>query len=300
MSIVQPSSFNASKITISEPKKLDNGSRQSYLNYNGGRLRVQVPRMPIPMDASDYNGNGKFKVNLSFRDRESNPKVAAFYDMLDAIDNALIQNATDKSGVWFKKPGMSRDVVESKFTKSIRISVDKEGNPKPYPPTCPISLKKNFKTGAFDAEIYDKEKRLIEGRTPVEVLRRGCEITPILECTGIWLTEAGFGATWKLFQARLDVSAEGLEPGCAILDDDEDDAAPVTKSAKPAAAAAKPVFEVADEEEEDLMAAVKPTATSAAAPVAADEEEDEDVVEAPPVPKKTVVTKKVVKKMVKA
>lgn len=293
MSVVQPTSFNPSKLSISVAKKLDNGSSQAYLNYDGKKLRVQVPRMPIPMDAGDYQGNKKYKVQLSFKDKDSNPKVAAYHKMISDIDDFAIEHAMKNSGPWFKKPGMSHESTVDKFTPSIRIAKDKEGNPKPYPATQPVALK--MRNGAFDAELYDKEKRLIEGQTPVDVLRRGAEITAILECTGVWITDKGFGLTWKLFQARVDQTAEGLEPGCAIMDDDEDgDAKPAPVKSKPAAAA--PTI-VDDDEEEDVMEAVKPAA--------ADDEDEEEVVQAPPAPKPKVaaaaaVTKKVVKKVTKA
>lgn len=284
MSVIQPTNFNTSNLTISDAKKLDNGSSQAWINYSGKKLRVQAPRMPVPMDASDYKENGKFKVNLSFRDRNSNPKVDAYYKMLEAIDEFIIDTACKNSGPWFKKPNMSRDLVIDRFTPSIRFAKDKDGKPKDYPPTQPVALKKNYKTGAFDAELYDKEKRLIEGRSPVDVLKRGSEITPILECTGIWITDKGFGATWKLFQGRVDVSAEGIEPGCAIMDDDEEES---ENTSKKVPVVAKPVASniIDDDEEEDLMAAVNPDEK-------VDEDVDEDeVVEAPPPPAPKKVSK---------
>lgn len=306
MSVVQPASFNIAQLSISEAKKLDNGSSQAYVNYNGKKLRIQAPRMPIPMDAGDYQGNQKYKVQLSFRDKDSNPKVAAFYQALEAFDNFVIDHAVSKSGPWFKKPGMARDIVVDKFTPSIKYAKDKEGNLKPYPPTHGVALKKN-KTGAFDAELYDKEKRLIEGLTPIDVLKRGSEITPILECTGIWITDKGFGATWKLFQARVDVGAEGIEPGCAIVDDEEGEAE--TQTSKPVVAKkATPATSnvVNSDDEGDVLAAVKPIAKpvvkAAPAPVSVAEEDnvqEDEVVEAKPVPPKpTVAVKKpVVKKI---
>lgn len=295
MSVIQPATFNPALLSISEAKKLDNGSSQAYVNYNGKRLRVQAPRMPIPMDASDYKDNGKFKVQLSFRDKDSNPKVQSYFSLLEKFDEYLVSHAMEKSGPWFKKPNMSRDVIVEKYTPSIKYSKDKDGNPKPYPPSHPVALKKNMKTGDFDTELYDKEKRLIEGLTPVEVLRRGAEITPILECTGIWITDKGFGATWKLFQARVDVTAEGIEPGCAIMDDDEDSTPVVAvKQVKPKA----PVSDIIDSDEEDVLQAVKPTkASPAPASTPAEESDaDDEVVQAPPKP----VAKKIVKKVVKA
>lgn len=288
MSVIQPSTFNPALLSVSEAKKLDNGSSQAYINYNGKRLRIQAPRMPVPMDAGDYQGNQKYKVQLSFRDKDSNPKVAAYFEMLEKIDEFMISQAMANSGKWFKKPGMSRETAADKYTHSIKFAKDKEGNLKPYPPTHGLALKKG-KTGAFDCELYDKEKHLIEGHTPVELLKRGSEITPIVEATAVWITDKGFGLTWKLFQARLDLSAEGMEPGCAIQDDEEDIS--TLTVAKPKAATKTAV---AEDEEEDLMAAVKPAKVEEKE----DEVDEDEVVEAPPAPKP--VAKKIVKKVVKA
>jgi hypothetical protein len=285
MSVIQPTSFDASKLSISAAKKLDNGSSQAYLNYDGKKLRVQVPRMPIPMDAGDYQGNKKYKVQLSFRDKDSNPKTAAYYEMISGIDEFAIQHAMKNSGPWFKKPGMSHESTVDKFTPSIRIAKDKDGNPKPYPPTQPIALKQ--RNGAFDSELYDNQKRLLEGQSPVDILRRGAEITAILECTGVWITDKGFGLTWKLFQARVDQTAEGLEPGCAILDDDEEETPAPKPKAKPAPApvsapAPEPTPAIVEDEE-------------------GQEEDDDEIVSAPPVPvKKPVgIVKKAPTKIVK-
>jgi hypothetical protein len=291
MSVIKPVNFDISKLSISDIKKLDNGSHQAYVNYNGGKLRIQAPRMPIPMDASDYQGNEKYKVQLSFRDKDNNSAVAAYYKAIQTVDEFLISHAEKHSGPWWKKPGMSHESVVDRFTPSIKVAKDKDGNPKPYPPTHAVALKK--RNGAFDAEMYDKDRKLIEGLSPIDVLRRGSEITGILECTGIWITDKGFGATWKLFQARIDKMAEGMEGGCAI-DDDETGALPVVSKTQPSASNL-----VDSDEEEDLMAAVKPSASKKPeTPAIIDDVADDEVVAAPPVPK--IAVKKVIKKVTKA
>ena len=86
MSVITPATFDVSKLSVSAMKKLENGSFQVFLNYNGGKLRIQAPRMPLPYNSGDYQGNQKFKAQFSFKDRDSNPKVQAYYDMLEKID----------------------------------------------------------------------------------------------------------------------------------------------------------------------------------------------------------------------
>jgi len=307
MSVVTSSTFDVKKLTTSEIKKLDNGSSQVYLNYAGGKMRLQGPRLPIPYDTNDYQGNGKFKAQVSFRDRHTNPKVAAYLSTLEAIDNFVIDMATKNAAKWFKLPGASRETISLFYTPSIKIAKDKDGNPKDYPPSQSISLKKK-NDGEFDVILYDKTRQEIEGVPALEILRRNAEITPVIDATGIWVADKKFGLTWKLIQAIVNVRGEGARSGC-LIEEESDTLVSAT-------------------EESNLMSAVLPSAgagssatASATAPVATpvatsaeveeeneDDEEDEDeVLPAPPVPAKkatapvtasaTTAVKKVVKKV---
>jgi hypothetical protein len=109
--------------------------------------------------------------------------------------------------------------------------------------------------------------RTIEGVTPMEVLRRGAEVTCILDATSIWVAGGKFGISWKLHQARVDQAAETATSAPAFVDDDDEDApAPTTSTF------------VADDEAEE------------------EEEEEEEVVEPVPAPAPAPAPKKVVKK----
>ena len=298
MSVVTSATFDVKKLTVSDAKKLDNGSSQVYINYAGSKLRLQAPRLPVPYDSGDYQGNGKHKVQFSFRDRVTNKAVASYVDTLTAIDNFVIDQATKNAGKWFKMPGASREMIALFYTPTVKVSKDKDGNPKDYPPTQSVALKQ--RNGAFDSVLYNSSREELEGITPVEALRRGAEVTPVVDATGIWIADKKFGLTWKLVQAMVNVAAEGGRGGCLIVEDGDAPAATGVSAA----------------EESNLMAAVLP---STAAP-AADEEDEEDeenedeenedeVVPAPPVPVKKAAApapapapaaKKVVKKVAKA
>ena len=275
--IVTPSNFDVSKLTVSDVRKLDNGSSQVYINYDGKRLRVQGPRMPVPLNASDYQGNQKYKVQFSFRDRKSTQKVEAYFKMLETIDSFVVDQATKNAGKWFKMPGASREMIALFFTPTIKVAKDKDGNLKDYPPTQALSLKQ--RNGAWMTELYDDKKQLIEGMSPLEVLRRGAEVTPMCDASTIWIADKKFGLSWSLHQALVNTPGEGGAFGCQIQDDDE--SVPV----------------VSAKEEKSLMAAVLPKDDDEEED---EEEEGEEVVPAPPVPAKKVATpavKKVVKKV---
>jgi hypothetical protein len=309
--ITLPAQFDISKLTTSDLKILKNGSSSVYVNYNGGKLRVQTPQLPIPFNAGDYKapgqdkGNGNFKVNLSFRDRTSKTKVTELYDMIDRIDNFIIDKVTANADKWLKMAGKSRDVIKEFYTPSLRVSKNKDGSPRlDMPPTLPAALKQS--NGAFDAEIYDKDltrSKVPDARakdgfrlaSPLETLVRGTEATFQLDLTAIWIADKKFGVTWKVHSAWINHPGASASSGPGFVSDDGVPLVVATAAggaggpSAPAAAAA-----VSASEEADLLRAMLP-ATAATEEEGEDEEEDEEgdeeggeeggeVVEALPVP----------------
>jgi hypothetical protein len=206
-----------------------------------------------------------------------------FYDMLVSFDERLINAGVENSLPWFKMPNASREVIKAFYTSSIKISLDRDGKPKPYPPTFKVKLPKK-KSGAFETEFYDAERRPYEGVTLEELLVKGASGVFLLQCTGLWFAGSKFGASWKAVQVKMtNVPNHGLGRGCAILDDEEESVMEAVMPPKRAAAATAPVKKAlpppSDDNEDEEE----------------DQEEEEEVVEAPPVPVKATA-KKVVKK----
>ena len=293
--IVPPASFDTTQITFRAPKILDSGGKQVYLDYEGRPLLTQTASMPLPYGLNTYDKAGPttYSVDLSFRGMETDPKVKSFYDMMVAFDELLIEAGIKNSQAWFKMPNASREVIKAFYTPSVKVSLDKDGKPKPYPPTFKVKLPK--KNGTFETAFYDTEKRPYEGVAVEELMVKGARGVFLLKCTGLWFAGSKFGASWKAVQVKMDsVPQYGLGRGCAILDDDD---APAVKRqpARPSAAAE-------EEDDEDVVEAVMPSSRAPPAAAAEDEEdEEEDVVEAPPPPRRTAPAaasgaKKVVKK----
>jgi hypothetical protein len=227
---------------------------------------------------------------------ETDPKVKHFYDMMVAFDELLIEAGIKNSQAWFKMPNASREVIKAFYTPSVKVSLDKDGKPKPYPPTFKVKLPK--KNGTFETSFYDAEKRPYEGVSVEELMVKGARGVFLVKCTGLWFAGSKYGASWKAVQVKLDsVPQSGLGRGCAILDDDDAPAVRRQASGGRASASAQ------DEDDDDVVEAVMPSSRAAPAAQAEEEDEDEeeDVVEAPPPPRRTVAApaagvKKVVKK----
>jgi hypothetical protein len=318
--IVKVSDFSVSSLSIGPMKSLDSGGKMASLFYkygdsSSGPVTTQVGSLSLPygMNVFDKAGPVKYSMDLSLRGHDENPKVKAIYDAFSALDEWMIDQGVANSKSWFKSQ-LTRDVVKAFYTPMVKVAKDAEGNPKPYPPTFKINLKKNQNNDQFDVKVYDDQARPYEDMPLEDLLVKGALVTTLIQCTSVWFAGSKFGLSWKAKQIRMDKVPESIR-GYAFIDDDDAPARPAARSAS--AAAAAPVankFAALDgedegEDEDDAAfeapapAALKQSVLSAVVPKAAapsvdDEAEDHEPI---PVPKKPapVTTKKVVAKVAK-
>jgi len=201
----------------------------------------------------------------------------------------------------------------------------KDGNPKPYPPTFKLALRKRIaKKGeapdpsenvrAFETKFYNAQEK--DGKGAIaefdgglkidELLPKRSQVGAIVQCTGIWFAGGKYGTTWKVVQLRVDSQPEQIR-GPAFRSEAPDIRA--FTAARGGAGAASGGYggyddEVTEAEESVVAAALpapvaaKPKAAAAPAPVAATFEEEEAETEpiAVPKPKATGEKKKLVPK----
>lgn len=309
--VVLASNFNANKISFSQPKTLDSGGKQAYVNYDGGMFVLQTPMCMLPygMNAFDKAGPVKYSVELSLRGyNEPGSKMETFYKMLSALDEYMIDQGVKNSKQWFKAD-LSRDVIKAFYSPMIRFSKDKDGNLKPYPPTVKLSLKQKRDSQDFDVQCFDDKREPYRGIPLEELLVKGAQATSLAQCTGCWFAGSKYGLSWKMVQTILNVLPQSSR-NFTFVDDGELNA-PVSQQRR-AAPVAAPVDEADEEEEEEEedeafaapvpAASVKKSVVAAVMPKAAppppQDDEEADDAEPIPVPKKTttVVKKKVVSK----
>lgn len=306
--VTQSTDFNTTNITFSPIKLLDMGAKQAYLNYGSRPLTMQSASMVVPygMNVFDKAGPPKYSVDLSFRGYEDgkDKKVRAFYDALSALDEFMIEEGVKNSQQWFKSK-LTADVVRAFYTPIVRISKDANGNPKPYPPTLKVSLRKKNGTDNFEVAMYDSEKKPYENVPLEDLLVKGAQVTALMQCTGVWFAGSKFGLSWKAVQIRVDKLPDSIR-GFAFADDED---APRARAPAPKSAPQPAPVMVDDEVDDEEVFSQPATKTvtvqssrpSVVAAAAAPEELDAEGEEAEPiaVPKKSVVTKKKVVSVVK-
>ena len=240
--IIKPKSFELSRIEFSEVKTNQYGGKVVYIRYNGGKLRIQTPKMSLPWGLNedevtdDKTGDAigfKYSFNLSFRgmDKEHDETASEVYqkearklreveEMLSTMNEGVIQQAKGNSISWLKQKKASTEVVKALYKNILLVSIDKETGEADgkWPDT--IKAKLPFYEGVFKTEVYDENKEAVEVKKSIV---KQAQVVSLLECTGIWFAGGKFGVGWKVVQTQIKYKPQDSYGYCAILDDSDDE-----------------------------------------------------------------------------
>ncbi len=300
-SVITPESFNAAQLSVSPIKVNEKtGAKSCYLNYSGGKVIIQTAiEMRGPYGMNKYIGpNGEkaanpdysLDISLDGYDQDGT-EINQYYTMMKAIDDYAKAEGYKNRKLWFKGD-LSKEVVNAFFNDAIKFPKDKEGNPKPYPPSQKVKLNIGGKP-EMATKFYNPDGELLTD-DPVKLLGKGCTVTCILQCGGIWFAGGKFGITWRANQVVVHKSGES-----GISDFAFSFGGAKKGSVAKSAPAATPSNHINDEEEEAAfssaaVAAVMPKA-AAVAPAPPQVEEDVEGEEVEPIAKpKPTLKKKVV------
>lgn len=202
-SIMLPSKFDVTKVNYGTPRTNDNGGKSIYISLNKSPIVLQTPEMYAPFGKQKWEndkGLTKYTIDLSFKGMEKREVLQTFYDKMVELDEKLVDDGQLNSFEWLKKKGASREVVKALYTKLVRHPVDKNTGEitTKYPPTFKLTLP--FKDSAFQCEVYDSSKKLVDLNT---LETKGARITAIIQCLGIWVAAGKYGCTWKVLQMRV-------------------------------------------------------------------------------------------------
>ena len=245
MSIIKAVNLDLNKVSFSDVKTDNNGRKMVYVNYNGGKIMVQTPKMYVPngikrwrkKDAAD-NKDDSFELELSFGGEDKEDKnsleIRDFHNKLEQFDG-LVKNAImSKSKEWLGKPKVSMETIEDAYyVPSVKIPTDKDGNILDYPSRVRAKLdrerdnadgftgrflsNKRFKTPVL---IFDENKSqldLDESNFDTTV-PKGSQVICVLELVYLSITSK-ISAKWKLVQAKVFKNQQRIT-GYAMIDDE--------------------------------------------------------------------------------
>lgn len=247
MSIIKAVNLDLNKVSFSDVKTDNHGRKMVYVNYNGGKIMVQTPKMYVPngikrwrkKDAVD-NKDDAFEMEMSFggedKEDKNSVEIREFHTKLEEFDELVKQNIVSKSKEWLGKPKVSMETVEDAYyVPSVKIPTDKDGNVLSYPSRVRVKLDRereldsdNF-TGRFLSSKKYKTPVLVfdNNKTQLDmnesnfdmVVPKGSQVVAVLELVYLSITSK-ISAKWKLVQAKVYKNQQSIT-GYAMLDDEE-------------------------------------------------------------------------------
>lgn len=235
MTVIKVNDLDISKLTFSDVKIDNNGRKMVFVNYNGGKVIVQTPKMYIPngikrwrkKDAVD-NKDDSFELEMSFATQEKESKnsqdIMSMHSIMQEFDTMVKTHIMNHSKEMLGKSKMTMDLIENAFySPTVRIATDKEGNVLDYPSRIRVKLDRERNgddfTGRFlsskrpptEILVFDKNKNIIPlNESNFEtVVPKGTQAVAILELVYLTITTK-VSAKWKLIQTKVENNKQNI------------------------------------------------------------------------------------------
>lgn len=227
--VTPPEEFNASNITITDPRKKKNKKGETSFNalilHNGRPLFLETPWLRAPFGASMYEKDGKKNYSLAlnpigrnFDDEDEKAAIGSFFDELESLDNLMLDYGWKNRGVGiFSEPPEVKPVVKALYSRCIKQDKEKE-----YPRRLNLTLPKardndnkildtvpNFDVfkGSKDPLPIESFEQLIvsvNGKPADDpgLIAKGCFNRCILQ-PRIWFIAGKFGLSWNVIALEL-------------------------------------------------------------------------------------------------
>jgi hypothetical protein len=248
MSVIKAVNLDLSKVTFSDVKTDNHGRKMVYVNYNGGKILVQTPKMYVPngikrwrkKDAVD-NKDDSFEMELSFggedKEDKNSMEIREFHNKLEQFDELVKNNIMSHSKEWLGKSKISMDSIEEAFySPSVRVATDKDGNVLEYPSRVRVKLDReregdsdNF-TGRFlsnkrfktEVLMFDENKNQMTMNESNfdSVVPKGSQVICVLELVYLSISTK-VTAKWKLVQSKVFKNQKTIT-GYAMLDEESE------------------------------------------------------------------------------
>jgi len=230
MSIIKAVNLDLNKVSFSDVKTDNHGRKMVYVNYNGGKIMVQTPKMYVPngikrwrkKDAVD-NKDDSFEMEMSFggedKEDKNSVEIREFHTKLEEFDELVKQTIVSKSKEWLGKQKVSMETVEDAYYSRVRVKLDRERDLDSENFTGRFLSSKKYKTPVL---IFDNNKTQLEMNESNfdMVVPKGSQVVAVLELVYLSITSK-ISAKWKLVQAKVYKNQQSIT-GYAMLDEDEE------------------------------------------------------------------------------
>jgi hypothetical protein len=204
--VVCANELDVSRVTLSDPKKSVYNSKVSYIQYDGKKMYIEVPKMYLPNGVTIFTdessgknsyhlepsgkfiedtSDGKNPEEASVLNNVRRQKIEETIKRLEALDRRLVELAYNNGGFFAKKYSSVEDLLnKEKYTAIIRPPFERDGVVYPKKlPLCRMMLTEDNKFR--DLEVVDRFARPIRV-TPEnvqEIFPKSCQASIILDAT---------------------------------------------------------------------------------------------------------------------
>lgn len=217
--VVLYSAFHPSAVQYGPVDRNRNGGKfVPLLGADGAKKRftIQTPALSMPFGISAYREKPEaevqsYSIDVSFRNTETDPKVAEFLQKMQDLDAHMLQASVENSKAWFGKV-KSKDTLEDNYRRLVKAHPQGK-----YPPVMKIKIP--IQNGQVASMFFDENKK----PTDIDYLTKGTTIKLILEMDRVWFVNNTFGVTWRALQGAV-VSRPSRMDTYSMIDEDVDDA----------------------------------------------------------------------------
>jgi len=240
--IVSNKQFDAKHIKHDPISQNNAGSKEiKNIRYDGERFYIYTPTLYCPFGISESVNKGKdgverksFRLATSLRGYDKYKSKQNFFQLLEKIDAAVVEEACKNSLSWLKmKPNVAtEEVVHNLLNTSARFQNDDEGNHKSYTDNegntheYPPLFNSNFLfyDDKFTTEVYGPNEERLETEDQIkEAINKGCNVRMIVEANKITFPLGKFGMRYTIHQVRVWPNVYESKPKGCMIDDESDE-----------------------------------------------------------------------------
>lgn len=237
-STLPPHELDASKVSITEPKKNKDSRINAYMLQSGNTMYVQTPRLRAPFGISGFVPKGsttkEWSLNLSAvsdeaakNDPENAAKVNNWFKQWEQIDDMMIDHGIQHSKTIFGKTYTPKqnEVVRALYTQLVK-NRDDDKYPHRIQPKIAKKRDPNDKTKVLedmpDIKVYNENKEELKFNSFEELEKavpKGGYVRAILQ-PKVWYIAGKFGLSMTVLQLEVSERSGGRPNDYAFGDDD--------------------------------------------------------------------------------
>ena len=235
--IIKAKDFKPENVVFSTPRANKHNGKVVYVNYDfkdgnaPGPLRIQLGKMKAPFGVSgwdtaradkknsDPTENSNDTLELSFKENQQ-----VIIEKFEKLDDHVIDFGVVNSKDFFKKKH-SKEEIKLFYKSNIKFNENEEGErDDKYPPRFKTKLLKDQKTYDYISQVYDDNQKRVSFNiyNHFDIIPKGSECVPIIECAGIWVIGGKIGMSWRPAQLKVYKSDLKLTK-CEFLEDSDNE-----------------------------------------------------------------------------